>query len=250
LNYEFDLTAKTILITGASSGIGRQIAISVSEMGANVVLTARNEERLNKTLTRLSGKNHLIIVTDLKQETDLKKLVQELPKLNGIVHSAGIVKLLPLKFLNDQELRNMLDINYVAPMLLTREILNNKTLEYNSSIVFITSISGPIVGLKANANYSGTKGALTGASKVLALDLAPRKIRVNCIAPGMINTEIVKELEETFSPEKIAEDVKKYPLGSYGEPEDIANACLFLLSDASKWITGTTLVVDGGYTCQ
>jgi NAD(P)-dependent dehydrogenase (short-subunit alcohol dehydrogenase family) len=242
----FSLDGKTILVTGATSGIGKQTAIQCSEMGANVIITGRNIDRLSQTYTELHGNTHNSVVADITE--DCSKIIDMLQNLDGIVHAAGIVNTLPFQYLTSDVLNNIFQTNFFAPVILTQQIIKRKLLNKNSSIVFISSLAG-IIASKGNGAYSASKSALNGIAKVMALELAPKNIRVNNILPGMVKTEMMNTFLETITSEQLAEDQKKYPLG-YGTPEDIANAAIYLLSDASKWITGTSLIMDGGFTLQ
>lgn len=244
----FDLEGRTILVTGASSGIGKQICFSVAEQGGKVIATGRNEIRLKDTLANLPGKEHDFILADLTSGDDRKKLVQKLPVLNGLVYSAGVVKYIPTKFYSEKIFHEIRSINYDAIFLLIPELLKKKHIAGGGSIVLISSIMG-MIGVMGGGIYAGTKGAMISTARVLALELASMKIRVNCLAPGMVKTPMAENARDAVSSEAIAEDEKRYPFG-YGNPEDVANPAVFLLSDASKWITGTTIVLDGGYTCM
>jgi len=245
----FDLTAKSILVTGASSGIGKQSAITLSQQGAMLTITGRNEENLNQTFA-LSGSGHQKIVADLTNEAELAALIADAPAFDGIVLAAGIVKVLPFRFINKAEMKSLYETNYEAPILLTQGLLKAKKINKKASILFISSISGVKVGLVANSMYSGTKAALSGITKTLALEMAPQQIRVNTLAPGMVSTEMVTGgVSEAVSKEALSEDEKLYPLG-YGNPEDIASTVSFLMSDAARWITGTDIIIDGGYSCK
>jgi NAD(P)-dependent dehydrogenase (short-subunit alcohol dehydrogenase family) len=248
MNNPFSLHEKSILVTGASSGIGKQIALSTANAGGTIYITGRNTERLNDTLNSLSGSDHKSYIADLTNETELNALVNDLPPLDGLVLSAGIVKTLPFKFITEDELSKIMQTNFTAPILLINKLLRLKKLNKGCSLVFITSISGPSIGIIGNSMYSASKAALNGIQKVLALELAPQKIRVNSIAPGMVKTELW-QTDAVFTNEQIRDDEKKYPLG-YGESADVANAAIYLLSDAGKWVTGISLVLDGGYTLQ
>jgi len=246
MSHPFDLTGKTILVTGATSGLGRQTAISVSKMGAKVVIAARREELLNKTFLELAGEGHLAIRTDLTSAEDRNALIARLPLLNGIAHCAGLTLLHPFKFSDEARFRELYSINVEAPFFLTQGILRKKLLVNGGSIVFVSSLA-PFTGTKGHSIYAGTKAAILGLSRVLAHELAPSKIRSNTICPGMVRTEVVDGFMDQISPELVAADMARYPLG-YGESEDVANTIIFFLSEASKWITGSNLIMDGGHT--
>ncbi|MFT6502831.1 MAG: NAD(P)-dependent dehydrogenase (short-subunit alcohol dehydrogenase family) [Crocinitomicaceae bacterium] len=241
----FHLHGKTILITGASSGIGKQIAISVSEMGAKVIATGRDQQRLEETVSSLKGEGHQAVSTDLLLEEQRLSMVKNLPVLNGVVHCAGVVKPYPIQFLNQKKIDETLNINYEIPVLLMSAITAKKKLEKNASIVFLSSISGQHPH-KGGAMYAGSKAALEAFSKVLALELYSKGIRSNCISPGMVKTAMYYEAEEGMSKESMDEHVAQYPLG-IGCPTDVANTATFLLSDASRWITGINITLDGGF---
>jgi NAD(P)-dependent dehydrogenase (short-subunit alcohol dehydrogenase family) len=243
----FSLNGKTILVTGASSGIGQAIAIELSKMGATLCITGRNEEKLAHTYSSLETGDHLSIIADLTE--NLEEFVQQLPKLNGVVHSAGILEVLPFKLNTLDKIQSILDINYISPTLVTRLLLKKKKLQRGSSIIFIASINGVKVGVQGFSNYAGTKGAIVGMAKALSVELAPRH-RVNCILPGMIKTPMSVKMQDTISEENVNKDKALYPMGDYGEPNDVANAVTYLLSNASKWITGTSIVIDGGFTAR
>ena len=242
----FSLSGKTILVTGASSGIGKNIAIECSRMGAQLCISGRNSERLNETFNELEGSNHQQFVADLSRDEEIEKLVLSLPKLDGIVHVAGIVKPKPFQFLNREELNEVMNINFYAPVLLTNLLVRKKLVNKNSSIVFISSISGVKASFIGGSSYSASKGALNGIVKGMALDLAPRQIRVNTVIPGMIDTGIFDG--SGISQEDLNADKKRYPLGRYGKPEEVAYAVIYLLSDAGGWTTGSNLLLDGGFT--
>jgi len=242
----FSLENKTILVTGASSGIGRAIATECSKMGATVVITARNEERLNETLSQMEGIGHSVIVADLNKENDRLRLAEQSPKLDGLVHCAGIVKTMLFQFIDAASLSEIMNVNFTAPTLLSAQLVENKKLMKKSSIVFVSSISGVLCALGGNSMYSASKGAVNGMMKNMALDLAPKGIRVNSVNPGMIETPIFEG--GIIGSELLEEDKKRYPLKRYGKPEEAAYAVIYLLSDASAWVTGSNLVIDGGYT--
>jgi len=242
----FTLEGKNILITGASSGIGRATAIECSKMGATVFITGRNEIRLKETYNLLNGHNHVQIIADLKLNQDIQDLVDKLPALDGCVNNAGVVKTLMTSFINSDSLNEVLQINAIAPILLTQLLIKKKKLQKNSSIVFTSSVSGINVAAIGNVLYSTSKGAINGFVKNAALDLASKSIRVNSVCPGMIHTSIYDE--GVISEDQLLEDMKKYPLKRYGKPEEVAYAIIYLLSDASAWVTGTNLLIDGGFT--
>lgn len=244
----FSLEGKTILITGASSGIGRGIAVECSKMGAIVVITGRNLERLNETFLLLSGNDHVKIVADLSNNDELNQLVEQCPELDGFVSNAGIPKLMTVKFIQKDSLTEIIGINTIAPILLTSALVKKKKLRKFGSIVFISSISGVNISTLGESSYSASKGAINGFVKGAAIDLASQKIRVNSINPGLIQTNILKLAGEMFSEEQITDKLKQYPLKRIGQPEDVAYAAIYFLSDASNWVTGASLVVDGGFT--
>lgn len=242
----FSLEGKTILVTGASSGIGKATAIECSKLGAKVVITGRNEERLEKTLQLLEGESNIKIKGDLCDENFRKSLVEQSPQLDGLVHCAGITNHVPIQFVNSKKLNETLSINFLSPVYITAELLKMKKMNKKSSIVFISSTTGVFVSYTAESIYGSTKGAINGFVKGMALDVAAKKIRVNTVCPAMVDTDILKE--GIITEEQVAEDIKKYPLKRYGKPEEIAYAVIYLLSDASSWVTGSNIVIDGGYT--
>ena len=242
----FSLKGKTILITGASSGIGRAIAIECSKMEATVIITARNEVRLQETLSQMNGRIHSMIVADLSKQTDLSHLIENTPVLNGLVNCAGFTKTLPFQFITADALEEIMAVNFTAPTLLSAQLVKKKKLTKNSSIVFISSISGIVCVGGGNSMYSASKGAVNGMMKNMALDLASKGIRVNSVNPGMVETSIFND--GTITNEQLEVDKKRYPLKRYGKSEEIAYAVVYFLSDASQWTTGSNLVIDGGYT--
>jgi NAD(P)-dependent dehydrogenase (short-subunit alcohol dehydrogenase family) len=248
LDTPFHLTGKRILVTGASSGIGREICVQIGNMGGIVIATGRDQTRLDETLAMLGGGDHRGITADLTIPDQRAALATSATSLHGVVHSAGLMKQVPFRFLSEKHLREMMFANCEAPILLTQAMLHGKTMSDGGSIVFISSTAASL-GAKALAAYSASKAAVTAAVRVLALEVAPRRIRANCIAPAMVETPMAVKTEDAVSAETMAEHRKLYPLG-FGHPDDVANAVVFLLSDASKRITGTTLIVDGGYSCQ
>lgn len=239
----FTLEGKTILVTGASSGIGRGIAIACSKMGATVIINGRNEQRLAETMTEMQGEENISLAADLSDSNSLTGMVSRLPKLDGIVHCAGIGQRVLCKQLQEADLDTMMDVNFKAPVMLQTEILKQKKINKGASIVFIASIASdsPSIG---NAVYSASKGAIISYANCLALELAPRLIRVNCILPAMIWTDLI--LKGGITEEELKEDEKKYPLKRYGKPEDIANLSIYLLSNAAAWMTGSSIKITGG----
>lgn len=239
----FTLEGKTILVTGASSGIGRGIAIACSKMGASVIVNGRNEQRLSETMSEMEGDDNLSLAADLSDNVALAEMVAKLPKLDGIVHCAGIGQRILCKQLQESDLENMMNVNFKAPVMLQTEILKQKKINKSASIVFIASIAcdSPTIG---NAMYSASKGAIISYANCLALELAPRLIRVNCILPAMIWTDLI--FKGGITEEELKEDEKKYPLKRYGKPEDIANLSIYLLSDAAAWMTGSSIKITGG----
>ena len=239
----FSLEGKTIFVTGASSGIGRGIAVACSKMGANLVINGRNATRLHETFALLDGNNHLINVGDLTDEVSLVKMVNHMPKLDGVVHCAGIGQRIPCKGLQAENVDSVMDVNFKAPILLQAELLRQKRINKGASIIFIASIASwsPSLG---NAVYSASKGAVVSYANCLALELAPRGIRVNCISPAMVWTDLI--IKDGIDEEQLKEDEIRYPLKRYGQPEDIAYLAIYMLSEASTWMTGSNVKISGG----
>ena len=242
----FSLKDKTILVTGASSGIGRAIAIECSKMGASVIITARSEERLQETLREMEGEQNKLIVADLSIDEDIENLANELPALDGVVHCAGFTIPKPFNFLSKDDVDAVMKVNFSTPVFLTQKLLKSKKINKKASIVFISSISGVYVSYVAGSLYSASKGAVNGIVKGMAIELAAKQIRVNSVNPGMIETNILSS--GVVSEEQLNEDKKKYPLKRYGKPEEVAYAVIYLLSEASSWTTGSNILIDGGYT--
>ena len=239
----FTLRGKTILVTGASSGIGRGIAIACSKMGAKVLITGRNESRLNETLSSLATGEHDRFVCDLTDQHELVEMASALPNLDGVVHCAGIGQRVLCKQLSKDDVETVMSTNFEGPVLLQTELLRQKKISKGASIVFIASIASyfPSVG---NSIYSASKGAIISYAKCLSLELAPRKIRVNCISPAMVWTDII--VQDGCDDEQLKVDEQKYPLKRYGTPEDISNLAIYMLSDASTWMTGSNVNITGG----
>lgn len=241
----FSLNGKTILITGASSGIGRSVAIECSKLGAKLIITGRNEARLKETLNLLTGSDHHFISVDLSDSSNIDTLIYNLSELDGVVHCAGISKRLPLKFIKEQSLTELHKINFIAPVILTQKLYKNKFLKPEASLVYISSVAHAYASI-GSIMYMSSKGALNSFVKGLALEISVMNIRANAILPGMISTD----LSPVLSDEDKSKDFANYPLGRYGKPEEVAWAAIYLLSDATKWMTGSLLTLDGGLTLR
>lgn len=242
MNNPFTLSGKTILVTGASAGIGRGIAVACAGMGARVILTARNIERLQETLAMLEGEGHTYIAADLTNEAERTALVEQLPMLDGVVQCAGVGSRVPCKMLSQADLDYVMKPNAEAPMLLQALLLSEKKIKKQASLVYIASAAATMPSA-GNAVYSASKAALVAYAKCLAQELAPRQIRVNCISPTMVWTDLALV---GATVEQLDEAQKQYPLKRYGQPEDIANLAIYLLSDASAWMTGSNIEITGG----
>lgn len=246
-----DLTGKTVLVTGASRGIGQATAVFLSQLGARIVAAGRNEQQLAETLSQMEGSGHLTRSFDLNQVEELpawiKSVASETGPLYGLVHSAGIVMNRPLKGLTYQNLLDIQRVNVDAAIMLTKGFRQKDVYEAaGSSVVYLSSVTA-FKSKPALAAYSATKGALISLAKTLALELAGQKIRVNCVCPGLVRTAMLEDLEEKLLPEQLEKLYGEYPLG-LGQPEDVAYAIACLLASAARWITGSALVLDGGYT--
>jgi NAD(P)-dependent dehydrogenase (short-subunit alcohol dehydrogenase family) len=244
----FSLAGKTILVTGASSGIGRACAAEASKLGATVIACGRNRERLNKTMALLDSGNHSIFEGDLQEQDTIERLVKDVPVLDGVVMSAGKGLTMPFQFCKRELFDDVFNINFFSPVELLRQLIKKKKINKDGSVVMIISIAG--IGRRSvgNAVYGSAKAALQSMVRYTAIELAPMKIRVNGICPGMVNTPLIQR--GTLTEEQLRKDMATYPLRRYGEPEDIAHGAAYLLSDASSWITGTSLVIDGGITAR
>lgn len=240
----FTLEGKTILVTGASSGIGRQIAIDCSKMGASVIITGRNEERLKETLDSLSGNNHLSITKDLVEETSIKELVSEIPEIDGAALCAGKGNTNPVLFISMENMLDIFNLNFFSTAELLRLLYKLKKLKKNSSVVLMDSIGGITKFSYGGCAYGASKSALNSFMKFCSREFAQRSVRVNCICPGMVETPFIRP--GTISEEQLQADKKNYFKGRYGTPTDVANGAIYLLSDASSWVTGISLIIDGG----
>ncbi len=242
----FSLDGKTILVTGASSGIGQETAIQCSKMGAKVVITARNEERLKETFDSLEGGEHILLLAELTNQPQVESLVSQLPTLHGVVLCAGKGMTLPFPFCTREKYDDIFNVNFFAPIELLRLLVKKKKLAQDSSVVFVSSIGGVESFSLGNGMYGASKAALNSTMRFCARELATKKIRVNCVNPGMVNTKLIQG--GIISDEQHKLDMEKYPLKRYGEPEDIAYGIIYLLSNASSWVTGHSLIIDGGVT--
>ena len=248
----FTLKEKTIIVTGASSGIGRQCAIDCSKMGAKIILIARNQERLEETLCSLDNNDHQVYSYDLTQIDGIKDLANEIVssngKINGLIHAAGIEITKPIKLLEPCDFEMIYRTNNLSGFELMRQLSSIKNMNKGGSIIFISSITA-IIGRSGVAAYAASKGAMISATKTFALELAKRQIRVNCISPGTILTPMMQKYLNDLDEISRQKRVDGFPLG-LGETTDISNACIYLLSDASRWITGQNIIIDGGYTIK
>lgn len=242
----FSLEGKTILVTGASSGIGRAVAIECSKLGAMLVITGRNKDRLNETFLQLNNnQNNIQIIADLTNYANVEKIVELSPNLDGLVNNAGKTKVLFVKAIKKQVLEDVFNTNTIAPILLTQLLVKKGKMNNSSSIVFTSSLSGVFCVHYGESMYAASKGAISGFAKGAALDLSRLNIRVNCVNPGVILTDIFNGV---LTEEEMEMKKKFFPLKRFGQPTDVAYAIIYFLSDASSWVTGADLKIDGGYT--
>lgn len=244
----FSLTGKKVLVTGASGGIGRQTAIAASAGGAQLILSGRDEQRLQETMDMLTGDGHQMLVADLRSEAEVLALAEACPMLNGVAHCAGTVESFPVKYISENKIDELFAVNFKAPVLLNGALLRKKKLAEHASVVFLSSFSSehPYPG---GSLYAAGKAALEAYSKVLAVEQAAKGLRSNCVAPALVRTRV---FDQTFQKDlgKEEEAVRQYEsfyLHGIGMPSDVADIILFLLSDAARWITGQRIVADGGY---
>jgi NAD(P)-dependent dehydrogenase (short-subunit alcohol dehydrogenase family) len=248
----FSLKDKNIIVVGASSGIGRQCAISLSQLDANLILIARREEKLKETLSLLKNNNHLYYSADITDHNLLEPIISDsvdrLGKISGFVFSAGKEIIMPINIINQEAYNDLFSVNVFSAFELVKIISKKKFINPEASIVLIASITS-VIGDAGLSLYAATKGALVSGVKSMAIELAGKKIRINCISPGLIKTDMFDVMADKISQEQIQNTVALHPLG-LGTVEDVANACIYLLSNASKWVTGTNLIVDGGFTAR
>ena len=242
----FSIEGKTILVTGAASGMGKATALTCSQMGAKVIAADFNAEGLAGTMSELEGEGHQSYAINLADESTWEELLGGDFVLDGIASCAGIANMNPFAFVSKGEFDKVFGVNFFGPVLLVKALLKKKKINKESSIVFVSSVDGPKVVHAGNSVYSASKNALVGMSRNMAVDLAPKKIRVNCVLPGTTDTPLIRTANVTE--EQLAENTKAFPLKRFGTPQDMANAIVYLLSDASSFVTGTELVVDGGYS--
>lgn len=240
----FSLEGKTVIVTGASSGIGRATAIVCAEMGAKVVALGRNEQRLAETMAQLQGEGHIMSAFDLNDEKAMDAAIAALSLIDGVACCAGVANMNPFQFVDKEEMQRVFSANFFAPVLLVNKLLKAKKLQKGSSVVFVSSVDGPKVVHAGNSVYSASKSALVGMARNMAVDLVGKKIRVNSVLPGTTDTEMIRTANVTE--EMLQETAKALPMKRFAVPQEIANAIVFLLSEASSYITGAELVVDGG----
>lgn len=242
----FSLESKTILVTGASSGIGKATAVECSKMGATIIVLGRNVERLQETYNLLETTGCQQFALDLTNVDEVKALIESLPKLDGVVNAAGIASTTLFQFATPDKIRGIFDVNFFAPVEFTRLLLKKKLINRGGSIVFFSSIDGPVNVHVGNSTYSATKSALASISRGMAVELAAKGIRVNYLMPGQTETPLIHG--DSITQEQLEQDKKNYPMGRYGRPEEIAYGAIYFLSDASTFTTGTGLIIDGGFT--
>lgn len=242
----FSLEGKTILVTGAAGGIGSECAAVFSRMGARLVLTDIREDALRATLDKVSfeGAEHQAAPADLTNPAELAALVDGVPQLDGLVCNAGVMKLTPVPFIKEEELLRVQQINLNAPILLTKSLLRKKKINKGGSIVLTASAAGVYRVSLGNAVYATTKCGIDAFMRTVALELGPKGIRCNSVNPGMVETGLIGG----FTDEEKQREIQNYPLGRFAKPEDIALGIAYLLSDASSFVTGTALKIDGGMT--
>ena len=242
----FSIEGKTILVVGAASGMGRATATCCAAMGATVIGADCNAELLEQTLSSLEGEGHRGFVLNLADESSWEELLGGCPSLDGIASCAGIANMNPFVFINRGEMDRLFGVNFFGPVLLVKSLIKKKLLRGGGSVVFVSSVDGPRIVHQGNSVYSATKSALVGMARNMAVDLAPKKIRVNCVLPGTTDTPLIRTANVTE--EMLADGTAAFPLKRYGRSEEMAWGIIYLLSDASSFVTGTELTIDGGYS--
>ena len=248
ITFPFSLSGKKILVTGASSGIGQSTAIECSRMGAKLIISARSEVRLNETFSQLTGDGHQIVVADLSRQEGIDAVMNAIDKVDGIVLCAGKGLTLPYQFATREKFDDIFNINFLSPVELLRLLYKKKKINTAGSVVVIASLGGTKIFSGGNSIYGASKAALNCIMKFCAKEFSSRKIRVNCICPGMVETPLIHR--GTVSDEQLKENEKLYPLGRYGKPEEIAYSAVYLLSDATTWMTGQDIILDGGISIR
>lgn len=243
----YSLKGKTLLVTGASSGIGRATSVICSKLGATVIVVGRNDERLKETLSLLEGEGHLCFICDLQDIEQIDNMVQQLPEIQGLVNNAGTSVIAPIQFIKEETFKNLLQVDTVAPIILLQKLLKKKRLKKGASVVFTSSMAAMGDVAPGNSMYVACKGAISTFVQCAALELSSKGIRVNAVCPAMIDTPLA---HEGITEEQFAEFKKRYPLGTIGEPEDIGYGIAYLLSNAAKWVTGTNMIIDGGISVK
>ena len=244
----FSIEGKTILVTGAASGMGKATALTCSKMGAKVIAVDYNAEGLTQSMTELEGKGHQSCALNLADESTWEELLGGEYALDGIASCAGIANMNPFSFVSKQEFDKVFGVNFFGPILLVKTLLKKKKINKGASIVFVSSMDGTKIVHAGNSIYAASKAALMGMARNMAVDLAPKKIRVNCILPGTTDTPLIRT--DNVTEEDLQKQIQSFPLKRFGKPEDMAYGIIYLLSDASSFVTGTELVIDGGYTIQ
>lgn len=257
---QFTLLDKNIIITGASSGIGRVCAIECAKMGATLILLGRNETRLREVYNEVTGVSvdnsrgrHLVYGVELLGDMSslaeaVEDAVDKIGKIDGFIHAAGVEKTLPINAMKESDYVNIFKINTISGFELAKIVAKRKNISAKGSFVFISSITA-VIGRTGVVGYAASKGALVAGAKSMALELASKNITVNCISPGTILTPMMTKYLDSLPEAERLKRKEGFPLG-LGEPIDVSNLAIFLLSDASKWITGQNFIVDGGYTVR
>lgn len=240
----FSLEGKTVLVTGASSGIGKATALLCAEMGAKVIASGRDERRLTETMAAMQGIGHHALVMDLTASESLDESLSSLPVIDGFANCAGIANMNPFQFVNQEEMESVMSANFISPVMLANKLVKGKKMKKGGSMVFVSSIDGARIVHAGNSVYSASKMALVGMARGMAIDLMGKKIRVNCVLPGTTDTAMIRTPNVTE--EMLLETASGHPMKRFAKPEEIASVIVFLLSDASSYVTGTEIVVDGG----